>query len=167
MYCQKCGKENDGKFCKLYGEKQAEIADLQKSVTAFIVGLVVLFSGIISFAIGFFTMLSDLTLKNYIFKGYDYIGPHSAHEIVMIFFTFVGFWCVYIGIVMVSTNKSEAACVKSSYKTTAHIAYAVSVVLFVCAFIVAIPHFHEGGYFGVSAPEFLEKYALLSEFFGS
>ena len=154
MFCKKCGKEINGKFCEFCGESSIGNTDLKKSVAGFISGVVILSVGFVSFAAGFFTMISDLSLINLLLKGYDYIGPLSVHEIIMVFFTFVGFWCIYAGIIMVSTNKAEAACAKKSYKIIANISYAAVAVLFVCAFIVAIPHYQKGGYFGVSYHDF-------------
>ncbi len=141
-FCQDCEVYSEGDFCKKCGKKKQEKRmDFHKNVTAFFVGITILISGVLCFVSSIFTLLSDLSEDDYWSDTYTYTAPLTSHEKSVLFFIFVGIIGIFIGVIMVASNKIEAVYMNKAYEPIAYVAYTLTVIAILYSLVSIIPYF--------------------------
>ena len=88
-----------------------------------------------------FTLLSDLSEDDYWSDRYTYTAPLTSHEKSVLFFIFVGIIGIFIGVIMVASNKIEAVYMNKAYEPIAYVAYTLTVVAVLYSLVSIIPYF--------------------------
>lgn len=172
MYCQKCGKEIDGKFCGYCGEKVFEKTQVRsENNQSFCYSCEIYSEGdyckacgklnrknnvinkqnrLANFFVGFAIFIMGTICFTVFLSGiysdldseYNYRLPLTSHEITNIFVVCIGIIAILIGIMMLTSNKREAECSSKAVLPLSYISYGMLVLSLLWSFFAAIPYMH-------------------------